>query len=745
MVSTAICELSYHRSLPHHWYLKAPTSPTSLIKTILTFFILYHNIIPISLISTVELVKVFQAYIINIDPKMRSKTSSNLSVINTSSVIEDLGTINYLFTDKTGTLTCNEMILRVIQVGSRQFYLDDNFVKNLTTGGLQIHDEAFKMFIINLLICNSVVTVDDNDLTYQSSSPDEIAIVNSLNSFGFKFVKRTQQGVLIDYFGTHEFWKILYSIEFTSERKRMSVIAMSPDNQYYMFTKGSDDVVLKRLSPSHAYHFEFTSYHLESFAKLGFRTLCVAYKTMSSPEVGAVLAKFKEATAHLENRRMMHDQVADTVESGLTILGCTGIEDKLQEKVRETIQQLRGANIKIWMMTGDMMETAVNVGFSTELIDDSIKIYMFCFKNKQECLDKLKSIIHQEDIVAHVDQNFHDHVPFRSMAVVLTGQDLQYLLSPEIRQYFLSIALHCKTLICCRISPSQKTDIVRFVRENINNSVTLAIGDGANDCSMIRSAHLGVGIAGKEGLHAVNAADVAIDEFQLLTQLLFVHGAGSYRRICNCIYFVFYKNLILNLLSFFYNFVTLFSGKSIVNKIHFSLFNSFYTAFIPFCFGLADKFTSEEASKNIPILYWNNQKNYQFNVRRFAYWCINATYHSFFIFIICYLGMNLGIFNTYGNPYGIDSFETIILMITNMEPIYIDHYLGWILDVIIVCGDTFQANSDQFHKSTESSRPGLFTLNIAHIDWNESCDVEKVKLDLENVNPKKQNEEKEIL
>ncbi|KAF1742446.1 hypothetical protein MXB_2301, partial [Myxobolus squamalis] len=433
----------------HHWYLGLPeTIPFSFHLTALTTLILLHNIIPISLIVTLE------------DPLMYSKTSQTNAIVKTSSIIEDLGHINYIFTDKTGTLTRNEMILRQISISDQSYKFDDNQSIELNCAFSRTDDKLFNMFMINLLLCNSIIPEygkNKNDVAYQSSSPDETAIIKVLAEHGYKFMERTLNGVTIELKGVVEVWKILSVIDFTSERKRMSVIAQSSTDEYYIFTKGADNVIMERLKNQTDKTFEATLNYLENFARSGLRTLCIAYKALKSEECESILLNLNEAFNHISQREHFVDMVANQIEKDLVLLGATGIEDKLQTNVPETINMLKGANIRIWMLTGDKLETAMNIGFSCNLLNINMDIKVLSCTSLEDCIGKLKEILLEKNIKpAEIEKLRTNPAVCINLALVVTGQDLTFALDPECIELFLDVAINCESVICCRVSPLQK-------------------------------------------------------------------------------------------------------------------------------------------------------------------------------------------------------------------------------------------------------------------------------------------------
>ncbi|KII68315.1 Phospholipid-transporting ATPase IA [Thelohanellus kitauei] len=536
---TAICAVFYESFLREvgskHTYLGGfDHSQFTFHYSFITFFILFHNIIPISLVVTLEIVKMIQSYVISHDPQLYSKTSETNAIVKTSAIIEELGQINYIFTDKTGTLTCNEMILREISIGSQKHQLTGQLPVDFSYVFKNVDKTTFDLFVMNLLLCNTVVPEEGQDsrISFQSSSPDETAILSALYDNNYKLLKRNGNEITIDFNGVVENWTVLAHIDFTSERKRMSVIVQSPRDEIYLFMKGADVVIFERLGSHEGEMYEGTFRNLEIFALNGLRTLCLAYKRISHDECKVILSDFQQAITNIAERDVEIEKVADRIERDLQILGATGIEDRLQDRVPETIQALRKANIKIWMLTGDKLETAINIGYSCNLIDHEIDLKVISCNDIDSCRQLLESILLEKGIPStefgKIRQNPARHANF---SIVITGKELAFALDPACVDIFIDVVIHSKSVICCRVSPLQKQNVLLMIKQQVNDTITLAIGDGANDCSMIKAANVGVGIIGKEGMQAANTADFAIGEFSHLTRLLFVHGAASYRLI----------------------------------------------------------------------------------------------------------------------------------------------------------------------------------------------------------------------
>lgn len=584
------------------------------------------------------------------------------------------------------------MVLREISIRKQNFKLSGTGLELLDTFN-QLEGQYLNLFIYNLLLCNTVIPEygnTQNDVLFQSSSPDETAIVSALYENGYKFLKRSGNEITIQIGDRIEIWRVLTYIDFTSVRKRMSVIVQSPSDEIYLFIKGADSVIMERLSVKNDDVYDSTFQYLESFAINGLRTLCVAYKKLSTEECKKILLEFHSAYTNVSNRETEIDRVADQIENNLTLLGATGIEDKLQSAVPETIRSLRNANIRLWMLTGDKLETAINVGYSCQLLDSTVDLKIISCNSIPSCIRVLKEIIIEKEIVptqyGAVRVNPETH---KNFSLILTGNELSFALDPACSELFLDVVIHSKTVICCRVSPAQKQNVLKMIKERVSNTTTLAIGDGANDCSMIKAANVGIGIIGKEGMQAANTADFAIGEFSHLTHLLFVHGAASYRRICNCIYFCFYKNIVFNLLPFFYDFFNMFSGQVIFSRVHMAMFNVVYTSLPPFCFGLLDQTCSLEAHYNVPYLYESMRKSYPFGIKRFSFWMLNGILHSMLLFLFVYSFCYHGSINIDGSPMSMHLFGNILfthtLIVITFKASLEIRYWFWLTHVGI-CG-----------------------------------------------------------
>lgn len=226
------------------------------------------------------------------------------------------------------------------------------------------------------------------------------------------------------------------------------------------------------------------------------------------------------------------------------------------------------------------------------------------------------------------------------------------MLNSSLRTRFFEVCIACQAVLCCRMSPSQKAEIVELVEKN-SKAVTLAIGDGGNDVAMIQKAAVGIGILGNEGRQAANNADFSIAQFSFLRRLLFVHGAWSYNRISKLVLFSFYKNFTLIFMELWFAFYSYWSGKQLFEAWTIAFFNAFSTAFPPLAFGLFDQTCTADQRENYPRLYHSSQDSEAFNPREFWKWIAIAIFHSAILFWMPLFALQTGVHWSNGQTGGI--------------------------------------------------------------------------------------------
>ncbi|OCK83559.1 putative phospholipid-transporting ATPase [Lepidopterella palustris CBS 459.81] len=612
-----------------------------------TNWVLYSNLVPISLFVTIEIVKYYQAYLIDSDLDIYYDKTDTPTNCRTSSLVEELGQIEYIFSDKTGTLTCNQMEFRQCSIAGIQYADEVSEDKRATEqDGVEIgiHDfnrleenrkahyskDIINQFLTLLATCHTVIPERADEKTgnikYQAASPDEGALVEGAVLLGYKFIARKPRAVTMVVEGQSQEFEVLAVCEFNSTRKRMSTIFRCPDGKIRCYCKGADTVIMERLSKDNNPFMEPTLQHLEEYAAEGLRTLCLAMREIPENEFQEWWQVYNTAITTVSgNRAEELDKAAEIIEHDFTLLGATAIEDKLQEGVPDTIHTLQEAGIKIWVLTGDRQETAINIGMSCKLISEDMTLLIVNEDSAEATRDNLSKKLNaiRSQSAGGIERDV--------LALVIDGKSLTFALERDMEKTFLDLAVMCKAVICCRVSPLQKALVVKLVKRHLK-AILLAIGDGANDVSMIQAAHVGVGISGVEGLQAARSADIAIGQFRYLRKLLLVHGAWSYQRVSKVILYSFYKNIALFMTQFWYTFQNGFSGQVIFESWTLSFYNVIFTVMPPFVLGVFDQFVSARLLDRYPQLYQLSQKGMFFKMHSFWSWIANGFYHSLVLY-----------------------------------------------------------------------------------------------------------------
>ncbi|XP_070541924.1 phospholipid-transporting ATPase ID-like isoform X2 [Ptychodera flava] len=646
-----------------------------------SYVILLNTFVPISLYVTVEMIRLAQSFWINWDKAMYDEERDTPAKCRTTTLSEELGQIQYIFSDKTGTLTQNKMTFNKCSIGGRKYgeLYDKNGQPveiNENTIPVGFHHNAWYdkkfmwydpslMELINkgdkhcwaffrlLALCHTVMAEynDDDELEYQAQSPDEAALVGAARNFGFVFRHRTPSTITIEVDRNEEVFELLAILDFNNVRKRMSVI-LRFNNKIRLYCKGADSVILPRLSPHCKNITQITQEHLNEFAGEGLRTLCLAMKDIDDGYFAEWKRKHHIANTSIENREEKVSKVYEEIEKDMMLLGATAIEDKLQDRVPEVIANLAKANIKIWVLTGDKQETAINIGYSCQLLTEEMnKVFIISGAEKDQVkfelnqvLEELKSKIgikdedsddDDDDDVSFTKKDAEQFQGIYEFALVVNGHSLAHALQPDMEKDFLQAASLCKAVVCCRVTPLQKAMVVELVKK-YKNAVTLAIGDGANDVSMIRAAHIGVGISGQEGMQAVLASDFSFAQFRFLERLLLVHGRWSYVRMCKFLEYFFYKNFAFTFCHFWFAFFCGFSAQAVYDQYFISLYNIIFTSLPVIALGIFDQDVNAVNCVKFPKLYIPGQKNHGFNLWVFTRSVIHGILTSLVLFFIPY-------------------------------------------------------------------------------------------------------------
>ena len=504
---------------------------------------------------------------------------------------------------------------------------------------------AIRQFLIILGVCNTVVCDRELEnpkkkkseksketIVYQSSSPDELALVTSSKDIGYELIGRSSKGCEIynKILDQHEEFGVFVEFPFNSDRKRMSLI-IKDQGKYFLYSKGADSVMMPRIKFDIEKDSELqkkTEDNIHKFATEGLRVLVIGYKELSDSDFDEFMVKYdKIRSSKAKNRDDELFKLFDQMENKLELIGCTAIEDKLQDGVPETIGLLREADINIWMLTGDKMETAIEIAKSCNLFDNTMTELMFSFDSP----DLITQTLDSELKYLELKELFNED---ETIAVVVDGSTLQLIFQDaKVTDNFFKLCRASKSVVCCRVSPKQKSDIVDNYMKT-QSGICIAIGDGANDVPMIMQANIGVGIRGLEGTQAVRTADFAINQFSHLQKLLLVHGRWGYKRVAYMVCYYFYKNIVLALCEIYFHLFNGFSGQIFFLDWLPLLYNSFFTSFpclFTFCF---EQDANIENSYLYPDLYKAGRKQVYFNLKVFWKWIIFSIWHGIVSFFL---------------------------------------------------------------------------------------------------------------
>uniref|UniRef100_A0A8C1QFH4 Phospholipid-transporting ATPase n=1 Tax=Cyprinus carpio TaxID=7962 RepID=A0A8C1QFH4_CYPCA len=546
----------------------------------LAFMVLFNYIIPVSMYVTVEMQKFLGSYFILWDDDMFDEELGEGPLVNTSDLNEELGQVEYVFTDKTGTLTENNMELR-------ECCVDGNvYVPHAICNGLGQRDTLIyqikELFFRALCLCHTVQVKEEETVDgikrgihqgkstsfYISSSPDEVALVEGMKRLGFTYLRLKDSHMeILNREDEMERFELLEVLNFDSVRRRMSVIVKSSSGEYYLFCKGADSSIFPRVVSGKV---EQVRARVEHNAVEGLRTLCVAYKKLTHEEYDQTCRLLNSAKLALQDRDKKLAEAYDVIEKDFILLGATAVEDRLQDKAADTIESLHKAGMKVWVLTGDKMETAAATCYASKLFHRNTQILELTTKRTEEqslhdvLFDLSRTVLRQHgsmtrDIFSGLSGDYQDY------GLIIDGATLSAVLKPtqdvtsnggNYKEIFLEICRNCSAVLCCRMAPLQKAQIVKLIKASKEHPITLAIGDGANDVSMILEAHVGI-----EGRQAARNSDYAITKFKHLKKMLLVHGHYYYIRIAELVQYFFYKNVCFIFPQFLYQFFCGFSQQ----------------------------------------------------------------------------------------------------------------------------------------------------------------------------------------
>ena len=658
--------------------------------TFFKFIVLFCAIIPIALRVNLVISKTFFSVRINKDKSIPETIARN------STIPEELGRLSYIFSDKTGTLTKNEMIFKNIAMETDQFgqesfndlkdiledecktndapLLDiynklkendeinnndiinednnnntsinnnknliddsplstDNLISNENIKEKKPHshrkkhkklrrsrNKIIKDTITSMLLCNNVTPIISNEnpdiITYQASSPDEIALVKFAEKLNMRLIYRTDKEIKIkNISGTIEEYNILANFPFSSDTKRMGIILQNKKYGHIIFyLKGAENVMMNFVKKEYV---GYIKENTENLATKGLRTLVLTQKLIPQKEFKIWFDEYSEALTSMDNRKQKLRDVISKLENNMEFLCVTGVEDLLQNEVATTIDNLRNAGIKLWMLTGDKVETATCISISTGLKAKNHKIFTLTYdqikdeENPENEINKLKEKLEEYNNKIMIDPHLF----------ILDGDTLDLALK-QCQKEFYESAMQAPSVVCCRCSPTQKRLIVKNIKK-YTNCRTAAVGDGGNDVAMIQEADVGIGIVGKEGVQASLASDYSIKEFKNLSILILWWGRIAYKNTSTMANFIVHRGLIIAFCQFFFSLMFYFNPVPLYNGFLTFGFSTIFTN-LPIISILLDQDVDKKNVLNFPNLYKILLKGREINLKNFLWWLFKA-------------------------------------------------------------------------------------------------------------------------
>ncbi|KAJ9458559.1 hypothetical protein DIPPA_02901 [Diplonema papillatum] len=729
----------------------------------LTWFVLLSFLIPISLFVTIQVCLRVQTALMGWDHEMmqwmpgvgrNGEPGWVACRPKTSDLNVDLSAIKYIFSDKTGTLTENSMTYVggavPVQDGKSLRWLgggveDDEEVDPLSHDGKYSADRLFKvemngrlpanendakkMFLASMLLCNTVVPFQtDQGLTFEGTSPDEVALVQAARRAGVTMVERTAKKIVVLANGAKSTYEILAVLDFSASRKMMSIVLRTPNDRIVLLTKGADehdglgngmlrrtgdtssdaDDVQKLATPSNCGDeaacqllqplwervqspgtppspssvtmqyapspssataksgrgfdgsatagggWKEAEEFLRGYGRKGYRTLVFGWRELDAEwfnEWHAAFGQLQAATIHVKDlpgrsadvrKTELEDAAKLALERQLNLAGLVAYEDELQAEVPETIKFFLDAGVVIWMLTGDKLETAIEIAKSCSLANDSDHVFEMQLSKVGGNVDP--AVAGKEEVARSQLGELQAKVAAMGEGKLTLALDepMLQVLFDDCRDEFLEVAPKLRSVVCARLTPRMKGVVVRICGKDHPESTgkVLAIGDGGNDVTMIVEAHVGIGVIGVEGRAAELASDYAIPRFRHLKRLLAVHGRYARYRNAMCTGFSFYKNIVLTLGQIYFGFFSGFSAITIYDSWMLAIQNTLFVGIPPLFMGCFEKDLHEDVLMDPvlgPALYAQQRdENLYFNRYAVAMWIGSAIVHSVFVFWFWY-------------------------------------------------------------------------------------------------------------
>ena len=631
------------------------------------YIILFCAIIPISLRVNLDVSKTYFSYVINRDKSIPETIARN------STIPEELGRISYVFSDKTGTLTKNEMIFKKIALEQEEFG-EENFnelntilskdcqdddaplldivnmeknniegPKSQETSSLEEdslnsnpisttkkrkklrrqRNKIIRDIITSMVLCNNVTPIKDDKnpdtITYQASSPDEVALVKFAETLKMRLLARSDKEIIIKDSADHlEEFEILANFPFSSDTKRMGIILKNKKYKHIIYyLKGAENVMIKFVKKE---YISFISENAENLATKGLRTLVLTQKIISENDFDEWNKEYKNALTAMENRKEKIAEVVSKLENNMDFLCVTGVEDLLQDEVANTIDNLRNAGMKVWMLTGDKVETATCISISAGIKSKNQSI--FTIRNDEFSHES------EEDDIRELRKKLEDYrkkISIDPHIFIIDGDSLDLALN-NCEKDFFTTTMNAPSVVCCRCSPTQKRKIVKTIK-NYTTERTAAVGDGGNDVAMIQEADVGIGIVGKEGLQASLAADYSIKEFKSLSVLLLWWGRISYKNTSTMANFIIHRGLIISLNQFIFSYIFYYNPVPMYSGFLSFGYSTIFTS-LPSISVLLDQDIAKINVLKFPSLYKVLLKGRELNLKSFLFWLFKSIFQA---------------------------------------------------------------------------------------------------------------------
>ena len=631
------------------------------------YIILFCAIIPISLRVNLDVSKTYFSYVINRDKSIPETIARN------STIPEELGRISYVFSDKTGTLTKNEMIFKKIALEQEEFG-EENFnelntilskdcqdddaplldivnmeknniegPKSQETSSLEEdslnsnpisttkkrkklrrqRNKIIRDIITSMVLCNNVTPIKDDKnpdtITYQASSPDEVALVKFAETLKMRLLARSDKEIIIKDSADHlEEFEILANFPFSSDTKRMGIILKNKKYKHIIYyLKGAENVMIKFVKKE---YISFISENAENLATKGLRTLVLTQKIISENDFDEWNKEYKNALTAMENRKEKIAEVVSKLENNMDFLCVTGVEDLLQDEVANTIDNLRNAGMKVWMLTGDKVETATCISISAGIKSKNQSIFTirndeFSHESKEDDIRELRKKL----------EDYRKKISIDPHIFIIDGDSLDLALN-YCEEDFFTTTMNAPSVVCCRCSPTQKRKIVKTIK-NYTTARTAAIGDGGNDVAMIQEADVGIGIVGKEGLQASLAADYSIKEFKSLSVLLLWWGRISYKNTSTMANFIIHRGLIISLNQFIFSYIFYYNPVPMYSGFLSFGYSTIFTS-LPSISVLLDQDIAKINVLKFPSLYKVLLKGRELNLKSFLFWLFKSIFQA---------------------------------------------------------------------------------------------------------------------